>query len=544
MTDDASPVQAGSAPPRRAVLVRVAIASALSLVVAALVSPGLSRSVRRYELGQYTTGALRAPFDFSVIDEAATQQRREEAARQSPLVLVVDRSVVRNIDRRLAEAFASMAKLFVEQDEVRRATEGDLEKLTRAQRSARERRARAAAARFLRDRIAPAWAAFEHAVGVALTPEERTALANERFAAPLSASLVSLLDDIYTRPIVADMTALHGQVHAESATAAEPGRLVLRSRTGESERLIADLSQLQDRSEAVRSLPDRAQRLLAPLSPDVRAALVHIAASQLRADVSPDPDTTRTRKLAAARAVIPVSLNFHRNQLIVGEGQPVTRQTLVALDALRQRARPAAYYQRVAGFAILFWLLLLLGCTEARLAGPAGDSNGLRRFLYAASTLALAVLLFRVWLVVVDILVSAVPGGPRLGFVLLLPLVAVPMLTELVIDRTAALVQLAAVAVAAGLLSDTGAPLAGYVFVVGLLGLQRVRRCTDRRCVLRAGMVAGMAALAGSVALLLLAGNEEPPSTSLLTCAMAFGGGFLAGPVVIAASPIVEWLFG
>jgi putative nucleotidyltransferase with HDIG domain len=525
-------------------LAHIAVATAVSVAVAALVSPGLSGSIPRYELGQYTTRAVRAPFEYSVVDEAATRQRREEAARRSPPVLVLDRSVVTAIGGRLADVFGSMAEVFAEQDRARHAAEGGLEKLTRAQRAAREKRADAAAARFLQDHLATAWPAFEQAVGVAISPEERAALVHERFDAQVTAAAKALLENLYARPIVEDLAQIRDLVDGTAPTRDGPGRLTLRNRSGGGERTIADLSLLQDRSDAIRSLPDRAKTVLAAPLPQLRQVLVRIIGAQVRANVTPDAETTRARRAAAAEAVIPVSLNFHRNQMIIGEGQQVTHQTVIALDALRQRVRPAAYYQRVAGFAVLF-LLLLLVFGSADLADVSSPPDGTRRFVYLAATFSATVLLFRLWLLVVDGLVALVPSLPPLGLVLLFPVASAAVLTALVLDRTSALLHLAAVAVTASVLSESGALLAGYLFVVGLVGTARIRACTDRRCVLRGGIVAGIAGLPGSVVLLLLAASGHPTApVALGICAMGIAGGVLMGPAVVAASPIVEWAFG
>lgn len=523
---------------------RLAIALPLSLLVALLTSPGVWRHVPRYRLGQYTIAAIRAPFDFSVIDGVATERRREEAARLTAPVVTFDPTVPATITQAVSAAFASVAKWFPAAELRRQPTEADLKGLTRARQAALKKRLAAEADRFLRDQLAEAVPAFERAVGVRLAPEDQALLTKEQFGPTLAAAFAALVADLYVRPVAGSLASIRRLAEGDPVTKDGPGRVSIRNAAKGIERSISNFTELQELSGIVASLPARAQAVLPSLDPRLRTVLVRIAAAQLRPNLSPDLATTRARQEGAARAVIPISLNFHRNQLIAGEGQEVTRETVLALDALRRRALPPAYYRRLIGFGLIFCVLLMVVFGQA---GSNGDAwpHGRRQFIYAASTLATFALLFRLWLFTVDMIVNAAPGAPQLGLVVLWPLAALPMLSALVCGPRMALAHLAAVALLVGLLSDSGVLLTAYAFIVGLVGARAVRRCTRRTCVLRAGVAAGIAGVAMSVALLLLREDAAWVDTSsLLTLPMAFGGGLLAALATIAASSVVEWLFG
>ncbi len=542
-----------SAVPRRAVAaVRTALARlgsrtlttlVLSLFIGVLLSPGVTRSVPRYTLGQFTTSAVRAPYDFAVTDEAANARRREEAARLVPPVAVLDTAVVQRIVAEVGAAFGDARAVFDEADRLRAVPDEELNRLSARQRSAlRDTRAREADG-FLDDRLPGTVVAFERAIGVSLTPGQREILVRGRFGSPLVDGLIAILSDAYRQPITEDLGTLRRVVVGDLETKDGPGRLAIRNSATGAEQLVALPLPIREPSQVLDDLPSRVELLAAGFDPEERALLAQLAAAQIRANLVLDSSTTGARRTAASAAVMPVSLHFRRNQLIIGEGQEVTAQTLVALDYLRARGVPSAYVRRLVGAAGFVFLLVTVAFW---VADRVARQTLLQRddFTYIATALALAALIFWLWRAAVDGLVPEEAGIPEMALVLAFPFATVGMLTRFTLGYEAALVHLLIASVIYGLLSELGVPLVAFSLTVGLAGAHWVSGCTRRSCVLGAGLLVGLVSAAGGLCLFLLSGSGWQTGPAVLVAAGAVLGGLLTGPAVVALSPVVEWAFG
>jgi putative nucleotidyltransferase with HDIG domain len=521
-----------------------AVATGLfSVYVGLLLSPGITRSIPRYGLGQFTTAAVRAPYDFTVIDEDASRRRREEEARLVPPVATLDAAQVQRIDGGIRAAFSTGGAPFAESDRRRAVSEAEQKRLSARQLSALKRERSEEADRYLAEQLPGAVASFERAMDVQLTPAERDMLIKARFSGPLAEAVVTLVDDAYRQPIAEDLDVLKQAVIGDSTTKNGPGRLAIRDRATGAEQVVAQPLPIRALSQVLDALPSRAEAFGAGFDAETRGLLVRLAGAQIKANLSLDPSTTAARRTAAAEAAMPVSLNFKRNQLIIGEGQEVTAQTLLALDYLRERGMPRAYLSRAFGTVGFLFLLVTIAFWVADLVF---ERPRLRRldFTYVIATLALAATMFWLWRLAVDGLVSRDAGIPEMALVLVFPFAAISMLTRFVLGFEAALLQLLVASVVFGLFAAFGVPLVAYTLAVGIAGAHWVAGCTRRSCILGAGLLVGLISGAGGLCLFLLSGSGWQTGSALLVVGGACLGGLLVGPAVVALSPVVEWAFG
>lgn len=522
---------------------RAAAAALLALALGILVSPGLSRRVPHYAAGDYATRSVRAPYDFSVVDPSATERRRRDAAASAPVIAAVDAGAAAQAAARLAGAFAPMARLFEQADAQRVPAEAEVRGLSSRARAALEKRRASEAGAWLSGVLSEARPAFEAAVGVRLADDERAALERERYAGRVVRLVASVLEAVHAEPIVADRAALEPLLGA-AAAGSRPRPVVLRDEAG-GEREAATL---RTREEAAALVPARVDTMLAAEPPDLRRAIARIVAASVAPNASHDAAASAARRKAAEAAVLPVSLAFRRNQLIVGEGLEVTPQIQLALDELRARHAPAVFGWHVAGSSLLLFLLVVAGLLvrgDAPRQAAARRARGgpeARDAVFLAGGLVIATSLLRLWLVTVDLLLAGNPALSPIALALLFPLAALPMLARFVLDERSAAAQLVVWSVAAGLLADQGVEVAGLTLVSGLVGMWAVARCSSRACLVRAGLRAGGAAAAAALAVALVA--QLGPTATAMTALLGGAGGFVSGLLVIALAPTVEWLFG
>jgi cyclic-di-AMP phosphodiesterase PgpH len=525
----------------RLAAVQFGLAAAVSLFLAIVASPGLSRRIPHYALGQYTTASIRAPYDFTVLDEAATARKRDEAARDALPVVTIDRRAAAAVVQRVVTAFAPVATLFAEADAQRVPGDDELRKLSARQQVVLKRRRASEADRGLAKAVADALPGVETTLGVTFSPADRAALDRARFGEPVVQALSRLAADLYAQPIVADRARFQRLVDGDAGRPGNPTQVLIRDAATGAEATTVDVSAFRSLAEAVAWLPERAVSVLPEQAPDLREVVVRLLRATATPNASYDPVATRARREAASRAVLPISLTFRRNQLIVGEGQQVTPQTVLALQYLQSRRLPSAFGWRLAGSGVMFFLLLLSGM---RVAGRAVEGRGLaaRDLTFVASGVAVTVGLFWVWLLVADRAVVGSPGVPALAMALLFPVAATSMLVRFVTTLEAAVLCLVVCATSVGLLAESGVGMSAYVLIVSLVGAQAVAGCNSRACLMRAGVRVAVAAGLGALALSLMLGRDA--TSVAITVATSTVGGLISGLLVVALAPAVEALFG
>jgi hypothetical protein len=104
---------------------RLLILAGVSLVLALLTTPYHLLLPVQYQVGDIAQRNIRAVRDFLVPDEAATEQRRQEAATNSLAIYDLDEEPIRHLRQRLTSAFGLVRPLFLE-------TPGDSEIAPRA----------------------------------------------------------------------------------------------------------------------------------------------------------------------------------------------------------------------------------------------------------------------------------------------------------------------------------------------------------------------------------------------------------------------------
>ena len=513
-------------------------ACALGVLIA---SPRTLRPSHRYAVGDFASVAIRAPWDLAIPDEVATSRMREDASRYTPPVASVDARPTTVLPARIAEVFGRARNLIAHADGQRQVPEDEAKTLTAASRRRLQQARARDADRMVQATVQDMIAQVEMQVGVALTPDARTMLAASRFDRRLEDGLLALLREAYSRPIARDLQQLRNAA-ARSQRPGEPARLTLRAGAPAPDTILPDAAILDDVAGAVSRMHARASYLL-PGSPgpeqDLLAAL---AARLVTPDTAYDEAATTERRARAAADVLPISLNFRRNQLIVGEGREVTREALLVLDYLRQQGLPQAFLVRAAGATALMWVLLAALLWLPHRLGLARVS--LRDEAFVLTTVVAATAAFWVWLILTDGVSARAPGISRIALLLLFPATAAPMLAGLMLPRPIVVGLLAVVAVPPGLLTDLGVLISAYTFMVGLAAAQLVAPSLQRSCVIRAGLRSGVAAVAASIGVVTLAGHDGGVGEAVISMAAAFVGAGGGGFVALAIGRPLEWAFG
>jgi len=443
-------------------------------------------------LGETAAEDIRAPFDLEVVDRARTEEMRRAARDAVPDVYLFDG----DRGERLAAALGEMF------EEGRAAKEEGVEPDVAS----------------LPERTREATAA---------------ALAAVEWSEDVEQALCAAIGRTMRSPIVGNRALLW----------TEPSVLMVSIPSG-TETVLDDYERVRDLDEARSRVRSDVARAL-DVRPDVEQVLADLAAAFVDANLSYDPEGTRTRRERAASEVPPVRERIPRGTLIVAAGETVDDRAAAAIAATHRGRLGRLDPPHVLGSALLVAALAFFLYRYATY-----HQRAFRRLQHLHALLVLVqlsmLMLAAGILWVVHEVVVGLPGpiGDVDRYVPLVPIGAGAVLVALLANGRIGIAHSAFAAVLYGALDDWSLYTAFWALVVQWAGVYAVTSYRDRSALLRAGLVVGAAGAGAYVAVEAVRSGFGDPYGALYGAAVAFVGGTIgAGLVVSFTLPLLEGLF-
>jgi putative nucleotidyltransferase with HDIG domain len=500
---------------------RVFLLIGLSLLLGILVTPHyMVRSVN-YQVGDVAEHDIKAARDFLVIDEAATQQKREEAALDSMAVYDLDEETIQHLHQRLDTAFAMMRAPYLQPVEIDETNEAaGTEKMRGIHRSAREMAVEH------RDE-------FETKLGATISDADFTVLIREEFNPRIEAGVVELAETVLAGGVVGNKSLLLSQV---------PKGITLRSvQTGE-ESHVMDLLSFMSLEDARRQIRLRASDLLEQEDRKVRTAILHLSQALLVPNITFNRKETELRRQNAVDEVKPVFFQVKKGEMIVREGQKLGEEQVLKLQMQAQGKFERGVIFTLLGITLLGGLLFGLAVYVAD-QYVSEFSTKTRDLLFLAVVLTILLVLAKLSVGVAGAINSAFPFIGNAAIFYLLPMAAGAMLVTIFFGPTIATLFAFFLALLVALVLDRQMNLLFYYLVGSLAAVQGVVICRDRSTPLRAGLTVGMVNVA---MILFMTLAYERVLTAQTGMAVLFGaaGGVLSGVVTTGLCPLAEIVFG
>lgn len=289
----------------------------------------------------------------------------------------------------------------------------------------------------------------------------------------------------------------------------------------ESQRLLEAVFVEQVRPEDVAGtkagLFPRASLMLPASERSLAAAL---ARPFVRANVQVDEERTKAAREAAAAAVEPVLVTVQQGEVIVRDGDPVTKYTIEQLEYFNL-LRPSATWQQFAGIVGL--LALLTAMLVLYLYRVPSDSFRGRQLLLIGMVVILPVLTGRFIL-----------PQPELRY--MLPTAAAIMLLVILLDLQLAVVVAGFVALYVGIVAGNSYELAMVTFVGSLAGALVIWRAERTVTFLWAGIAVASATAVGAALFALFGSRLDMGAAGTIIAAAAVNGALSASLTFLSFS--------
>ena len=303
---------------------QVLIGVGTALIVAFLVLGYDFRRIPDYELGAIADRDIVAPHDFTVMDEAATEQKREESLATVPAVFDLDMAINNRLESTLRSNFA----------EARRATAQRREELELKDDQSFGEEDQNQLVEQLRQTL-PIFAERGPVMEI---------LFDHGFSPQLESQMVSLLQSAMKYPgVVASRDLLF--IYRDRS-------IILLNRVTRKDEVLNDASLVRDLTQA-RALLRQNEFELTAVQGTQKLELIGFLEERIEPTVRFNEDETREREDLAMEQFPPVLIQIRQGHKIIRAGDPVAVQSLMILQELKNQEQSTQAADEFVGLLLL-----------------------------------------------------------------------------------------------------------------------------------------------------------------------------------------------
>lgn len=448
--------------------------------------------------GDVASRDVKSPRDLLVEDVRLTRAKRESAAQEVPLVYRFDAAAGHRAVTRLERGLGFLAQRLGDSDLY--AIEDLLPRL-------------------------------EADLGVPLTGEDYKPLLGLPLDSALVQQIVELIRPLFDRPVVASYQVFQedrrqGIVLLEPDTLVEPG--------------VQWLNRVAGLNEALHDA-ERQLSQLTTLTNAQKQVLLTLIQQQLRPNLVFDQQETDVRRELASAQVTPVLFQIKRGEMVVREGERITADQILKLEAIRDLSRDSHNLQSALGLFVCILLLMFVGFVFAR--GNIRKFNpDLRDLLFLGSVLIALFVLIKLSIFMSAGMASVLSLIDITTYYYAIPFALAAMLVRIVLNSETALVVAIGTAILVGVLFGNSLVMAFYALLGSIVGAHGVRYCQQRTTLYRAGLWIGLTNVALLLGLHLLTGRGLELQL-LYKVGFGLAGGLISAVIVTGTIPLVESLF-
>ncbi len=499
---------------------------AATVLFTLILYPNLLVTKLRYEAGDVAEKDIKAPRDFLIEDQTATEIKRQQALREVMTVFDNDTEMAQRIGRTVDEAFADMRALRQAAAEIRSTAPAP---------SAIQPPAVEDKNPDPKHQPENMRKSFEDRLGIRVAKGAFGLLDQQGFPKRVAEAIAEILQRVLENGVVSNKEVLLKDF--------EKG-IVLRDVRTKEEKPYRDFRQF--------SSIEQARGVARAVSPgilkDMEAGLADLAVdfSQrlIQPNITLNRNETEERKSKAVTDIKPVLYKIKSGEMLLREGERVTELHLLKLKTLESQTKPRQFLQSIVGAAALMLGLILVTYTLFLRRKLSQARTPSRDAALMVGAFLFFLLLARTMVSFVGVVVqNSIYPIPESTAVFAAPLVAASMTVCLFLGLSTALPFATVTAVGGALIFENSLPLFLFFLVTGSMGAYWISNCRERRVFVTAGAKTGLlAALMATAMGLYLA--ELSWARIAWGSTFAFLGGIGSGLIAAGIAPLVEISFG
>lgn len=503
---------------------------AVALLSAIIISPRATISVYTYQPGDIARKNVKAPHDFLVEDTPSTLKKRGEAMAASLAVYDFDERASKEIGEKIGESFSMMRRYLNEIDSRARET---IEKNAYEEGEAKESQALSEIVfAYMEESRAERRLAFEELLSVRVDEKVFDVLEGKGFYEGIEGVIGKAVLPVMEKGVVDSKELLSEEK--------EKG-IIVRGVESKEEKTVTDVSAFFGLEEARIKVPADISSLMSGWGEGDIRAVSALAAALVRPNLTLNKNETEERKKDAADAINPVFFQVKEGEMILREGERVTEDHMLRLDALAKSSSDQVNILNIFGLFLLISAILysLYHFSVQNIRKIVPDSRDL---IFLGILLLATLAFFRFSIPVTEALKGVFPYIPTASYSYLFSAAAAAMLVRIVLNSETAIVFSVIVSLTVAMTVKESFVFSIYTFVGCIVGAHMVRYCRDRVTLIKAGFYVGIVNLL-MVLIITMAYGSLLDGATPFSMLFALLGGVITGVLVTGLTPLTEWLF-
>ena len=490
------------------------IAVSLSLILSLLLIPRIYFNHPDYKLGMIAREHVKADRDFLVEDRPSTDQKRMEALSELSAMYDFDSGLSSRMEANLIQAFLSMEEW--------------------SKRIENKSHSESMPASVGTHTLAQVRKDFENMLGVPVTNKEFDTLRRRHFSPVVAHKLSGLLSEVMRSEWITNITFLKHDF--------EKG-IIIRDTQTLKETQTKNLSSIRRLNHIETPLLKKANQWMAGENASLRRAGISVVKKMIQPNLTYNRDATEQRKQQVLAGVKPVYFHVQMNEMIVREGEKVSRTDLDKLEAfykIKGEQRFSILLNFSGMFLTVLFLAILLYLLSVNWLQKTRNING--EFLFLGVMAILQVLLVKSGIFISEAINRAFPFVPVDACFFAIPFAVGAMLVGIMINRNLAFVFSIFSSVLVSFLFEARFTITLFSFLGSMMACYHIVHCRRRSTFFKTGFFLGLVNIVVIIALTLIAGHA-PSVDTMIKLAMGFFGGIQSGIIVAGMTPLVETSF-
>ncbi|UCG80972.1 MAG: hypothetical protein JSV60_01435, partial [Desulfobacterales bacterium] len=503
-----------------------------SLLIALLLFPNLLVTVPRYRVGDVVQKDIKSPKDFLIEDKEATEGKREEAIRSALSIYDLDDDLSGKLASRITETFehmrnlASAGKPDVLQDQPGNA--GNDQGMPTGV------NAPPAETISPHDLIWKEKENFENMLGIQISSDAYKILEKANFTEAIPEQINQLLGTVLQNGIVANKQLLLQE---------RDKGVVVRRLSSREELSVTNLPKFYSLDEAQIAIANIGREVIKDVGYSLRNLIIDMAQRLTQPNLTLNKRETEERKKKVVAEVKAVLTQVKQGEMLLREGEKVTENDMLKLQALEFETRREQLFTSGVGFVLLFMMFfVILFEVNLKIYGSPTVNN--RDLLFLSLMLIILFFLGEVSASLATGIAGSIPYSMEASSLFYaIPVATGAMTVCLFMGLRIAIPFSIAMAFVVAFLFENRFDMFLFFLLSNIVGTYWVRTCKERGTLIKAGLKVGLVNILVVTALHMFKGSGLDLKL-VWDWTFGFVGGVSSGILATGFAPAVEMMFG
>ncbi len=479
-----------------------------------------------FHLGGIASENIKAPQNFFIEDKEATLEKKQQASDAVLTVYDYDSTLPATLAKRVDQAFAipravlkadAQAEAKIPASQMPSVQSSPIQPLD------------------VHQQVMDLKPEFEKMLGIPVSDGAYTLLENEKFSPKISDLIIKMLKEILENGVVANKDLLMQE--------SDKG-IVVKTIGTSKEQVVKNLKHFYGLDQAKTMVRIIGDPMLKGMDYNLINLIVDFAQRLLQPNITLNRSETEKRKKAAASDIKPILYQIKKGEMIIREGQRISKLDMLKLKALQEQTGKGQMLEKAFGTSMIIFALLLITYLIHLKFRPEIRQNLNKNLLFIAAVLVVFFLISQMSVSLAETLGENMPLSIRAQSMFYgIPLAAGAMTICEFMGFSVAFPFAIVLALMAGILFENSYTYCLYFLLNSIMGAFWIQNARHRKDFTSTGLKLGLFnILLATIMDIYMA--DLTVVKLLWDWAFAAIGGISAGIVTIGITPMVEMIFG